>query len=60
MGVELSTQDIAFRCNLVTVLPESDPIMMDYSAGHISTEEAEVMIRDIDKAIGSPSLHFYP
>ena len=29
--------DIALRCNLVTI---EDGIMMDYSAGHISTAEA--------------------
>ena len=35
---ELEEGDIAFRCNLVTV---SDRDMVDYSAGHISTNESE-------------------
>ena len=41
MGVHLEKGDIAFRCNLVTI---DDGIMIDYSAGHISTEEARELI----------------
>lgn len=41
MGVQLNEGDIAFRCNLVTI---EDGIMKDYSAGHISTEEARELI----------------
>ncbi len=41
MGVHLDPGDIAFRCNLVTI---EDGIMMDYSAGHISTAEAGELI----------------
>jgi len=41
MGVHLEKGDIAFRCNLVTI---EDGIMRDYSAGHISTEEARELI----------------
>ncbi len=41
MGVHLDPGDIAFRCNLVTI---EDGIMKDYSAGHISTEEAKELI----------------
>jgi len=41
MGVHLGEGDIAFRCNLVTI---EDGIMTDYSAGHISTEEARELI----------------
>jgi len=41
MGVHLDEGDIAFRCNLVTI---EDGIMRDYSAGHISTQEARELI----------------
>jgi 2,3-bisphosphoglycerate-independent phosphoglycerate mutase len=37
LGIELGENDIAFRCNLVTVANDT---LEDYSAGHISTEEA--------------------
>jgi 2,3-bisphosphoglycerate-independent phosphoglycerate mutase len=36
MGVSLGKEDIAFRCNFVTV---EDGIMSDYSAGHITSVE---------------------
>jgi 2,3-bisphosphoglycerate-independent phosphoglycerate mutase len=41
MGVELGPDDIAFRCNFVTV---EDGVMKDYSAGHITTEEGRELI----------------
>lgn len=42
MGVALGGDDIAFRCNLVTV---ENGIMKDYSAGHITNEEGRELIR---------------
>jgi 2,3-bisphosphoglycerate-independent phosphoglycerate mutase len=50
MGVELAPGDVAFRCNLVATggaAPE-DPaaVMVDYSAGHISTEEGRRIVAD--------------
>lgn len=57
LGVELSESDAAFRCNLVTV---SDGKMADYSAGHISSKEAAVLIGELNKALGSPQVKFTP
>jgi 2,3-bisphosphoglycerate-independent phosphoglycerate mutase len=42
MGVRLAEDDIAFRCNLVTV---ENGVMRDYSAGHITSEEGRELIR---------------
>lgn len=42
MGVKLEEDDIAFRCNLVTV---ENGVMKDYSAGHITSEEGRELIR---------------
>ena len=36
-GIELGPDDWAIRCNLVTI---EDQVMRDFTAGHISTEEA--------------------
>ncbi|MBE0555899.1 MAG: phosphoglycerate mutase, partial [Proteobacteria bacterium] len=36
MGIALSPEDIAFRCNLVT-LSNAEPVMGDFTAGHISS-----------------------
>jgi 2,3-bisphosphoglycerate-independent phosphoglycerate mutase len=41
MDVRLAPDDIAFRCNFVTI---ENGIMQDYSAGHISTEEGKELI----------------
>lgn len=57
MNVVLSQDDVAFRCNLVTV---KDGIMVDYSAGHISTEEGRILIKYIDEKLGGGTAKFYP
>jgi 2,3-bisphosphoglycerate-independent phosphoglycerate mutase len=57
MGIELDDGDVAFRCNLVTV---SGDILVDYSAGHISSKEAEGLIKFISEKLGSDKLRFYP
>jgi 2,3-bisphosphoglycerate-independent phosphoglycerate mutase len=60
MGVELDPEDLAFRCNLVTLGDGPDPVMADFTAGHISTAEARELILGLDQAIGSGHLKFYP
>jgi len=57
MNITLKESDVAFRCNLVTI---SDDKMADYSAGHITNKEAEVIIKFIDKKLGSDAIKFYP
>lgn len=57
MGIALGPDDIAFRCNVVTVDQEK---MVDYSAGHISSEEAATLIKFLDKDLGSDKVRFYP
>ncbi len=56
-GIEARPDDWIFRCNLVTV---ADEHMLDYSAGHISTHEAEVLVRALEEQFGSDTLRFYP
>jgi 2,3-bisphosphoglycerate-independent phosphoglycerate mutase len=70
IGVELAPDDIAFRCNLVTlrIISGKSPatgkgrraIMEDFSAGHITTQEARLLIEEIDSKLGSDSIRFYP
>ncbi|MBN1492697.1 MAG: cofactor-independent phosphoglycerate mutase [Candidatus Omnitrophica bacterium] len=57
MGIELKEGEVAFRCNLIT---EFDGKMADYSAGHISNEEAAVLIELLNEKIGSDNVRFYP
>lgn len=61
LGVKLSDDDIAFRCNLVTLKFDRDRIVMeDFSAGHIQDEEAREVILDLDKKIGTEEVEFFP
>lgn len=62
MGVDLAADEIAFRCNLVT-LDEADNgkmTMVDYSGGHISTAEAQQLINALQDELGSETIRFYP
>jgi 2,3-bisphosphoglycerate-independent phosphoglycerate mutase len=63
MGVELGESDVAFRCNLVTLSFDKTKRrarMDDHSAGHISTEEARVLVEFLDRELGSDEIKFYP
>ncbi|MCK4785387.1 MAG: phosphoglycerate mutase, partial [Desulfobacteraceae bacterium] len=61
LGVTLKPTDVAFRCNLVTLSRQEGALTMDdYSAGHISTDEARRLIEDIDHGLGNKTLRFYP
>jgi len=57
LGVDLEDDDVAFRCNLVTA---SADILRDYSAGHISSKESEILMRYIDEHLGTDRIKFYP
>ncbi len=61
MGVELGPDDIAFRLNLVHLLPRYGKLYMaDFSAGHISTEEARQLIAELQAELGGGDFNFYP
>jgi 2,3-bisphosphoglycerate-independent phosphoglycerate mutase len=61
LGVKLEPDDIAFRCNLVTLqFDGTKTFMEDFAAGHITNEEAKEIILDLDKEIGSKEIRFYP
>jgi 2,3-bisphosphoglycerate-independent phosphoglycerate mutase len=61
MGVALGPNDIAFRCNLVTLGGSGDETFMeDFTAGHISTEEAAAIMSDIGKKLGGDGVEFFP
>jgi 2,3-bisphosphoglycerate-independent phosphoglycerate mutase len=61
LGVGLDPKDIAFRCNLVTLQFEgSKTLMEDFSAGHITDEEARRIIIDLDREMGTKEIRFYP
>jgi 2,3-bisphosphoglycerate-independent phosphoglycerate mutase len=61
IGIELQPSDVAFRCNLV-VLGEADGqrTMVDFSGGHITTEEASRLIDALNAELGGDTFRFYP
>ncbi len=61
IGVKLSDNDVAYRCNLVTLKFDGGKVIMDdYSSGHIKTEEAKVLINSIKSELESNDISFYP
>jgi len=61
MGVALNPGDVAYRCNLVTLRPVADGLIMDdFSAGHIETAEAHELIATLQEKLGGARLSFHP
>ena len=60
MGIELAGDETAFRCNLVTLNRENDDTvgMLDYSAGHISSEESQQLLESLEQECSSDRFHF--
>ncbi len=62
MGLEMSEDEVAYRCNIVTLSEEGDydeKIMLDHSADEITTAEADELIKALDKALGNELRRFY-
>ena len=62
MGISLGRNDIAYRCNLVTIgdKDSESAFMDDFTSGHISTEESREIILDLNKTLGSSPYQFFP
>jgi len=57
MGIGLDENDIVFRCNLIT---EEDGKLVDYSADHITSEEAKELIDSVKEHFEKPDeIDFY-
>jgi len=57
-GIEMGPNDWAIRCNLVTI---EDQIMRDFTAGHISSEEATELLKSAQESlVGDLPLEFVP
>lgn len=57
MGIKMDGDDVAFRCNLVTL---KNGTIADYSSGHISTDEARELMGSVQTKLGNRVLAFYP
>ena len=56
-NIKLSADDWVFRCNLITI---ADGKMADHSAGHISTEEARALVKELKEQLGDEKFQLYP
>ncbi len=57
MGIDLSSNDMAMRCNLVCI---ENGILKNHSSGHISDNEAAELINYLEKELGTEEIKFYP
>jgi len=58
LGLRLDPDQVAFRCNLVTV--GDDGTMADFAGGHPSTEDAAAVIARLQDALGTDEVTFHP
>lgn len=50
-NIRLDRNDVAYRCNIIT---EKDGILIDYSADHITSSEAEELIDALEREMEKP------
>src|SRR4029077_7468653 len=48
MGVELGPDEVAYRCNLVTVSAADPPVMVDFAAGHLTSEQSHPIVAALE------------
>ena len=62
MGVELGPDEVAYRCNLVTVSDDDPPVMVDFAAGHPNDEQSHAIVAALDAALGGGrnGVRFHP
>ncbi len=58
LGVALGPDEVAYRCNLVTV--GDDGTMVDFAGGHPSTDEAAEVLAALQDELGSEEVRFHP
>ncbi|HEY5014418.1 MAG TPA: cofactor-independent phosphoglycerate mutase [Acidimicrobiia bacterium] len=62
MGVRLGPDEVAFRCNLVTISDSEPPLMVDFAAGHVSSAQSHPIVAALDAALGAgrDGVRFHP
>ncbi|MEM6777736.1 MAG: cofactor-independent phosphoglycerate mutase [Planctomycetota bacterium] len=56
-GIELGPHDCAIRCNVVTI---TDQIMIDFTAGHVSTDESSALLKSLNETVLNPDAGIVP
>lgn len=56
IGVELAPGELALRCNIVCIEGE---ILKNHSSGHISTEDADILVKYLQENLGNDKVRFH-
>lgn len=56
IGVDLKPGEMAMRCNIICL--EGD-LLKNHSAGHITTPEADILVKYLQEKLGNERVHFY-
>ena len=56
IGIDLKPGEMAMRCNLVCI---DGDLIKNHSAGHITTEEADILVKYLQEQLGDEHIHFY-
>lgn len=56
IGIDFEPSDLVMRCNIVTVDGDT---LVNHSGGHISTEDAGVLIDELNDKLGNDHVKFY-
>lgn len=63
IGVNMKDTDIAIRCNIVTVsdddLPYEQKTIIDHSSSEISTEDAAILLKAVQKELQNDMFQYY-
>ena len=63
MGLEMGEDDVAIRCNIITVSEDQeryeDKLLLDNSADEISTEEADQLVKAVNEKLANEYRHLY-
>lgn len=62
LGLRLAPDQVAYRCNLVTLADDGSPdgVMSDFAGGHPSTEAAAEVVRRLEAELGGEGVEFHP
>src|ERR1700675_1456717 len=60
-GIALAPEDVVFRMNLVSLKPGDNGAMVmdDFTSGHITSEEAALIVGDLRKELAGDGIEFF-
>ena len=56
IGVDIKPGQMGMRCNIICI---ENGLIKNHSAGHISTPEADEIIKTLEQELGNDKVHFY-